>query len=211
MSTLAWAPSLLAAVVYAAFLAWYGGRGRPMDADERRSLLDAIRQRARHPDSRQALAEIERLVADDDGREFVMHNLVRHRARAAYPAGHDPGGTAQQADRRYGRAIIWPLLRYGNLPLFIAPRAGHFIELPGAPDWHYVAMVRYRSRRDFLRFALAIEDQDIVVHKWAAIETTHVFPVRPIFSLVSVRGLVALGLGVLVLAAQVAVGVGVGP
>ena len=52
-------------------------------------------------------------------------------------------------------------------------------------------MVRYRSRRDFLRFALAIERDDIVVHKWAAIEKTHVFPVQPLVSLIFVRGAVA--------------------
>jgi hypothetical protein len=52
-------------------------------------------------------------------------------------------------------------------------------------------MVRYRSKRDFLRFALAIERGDISMHKWAALEKTHVFPVQPIVSLFLVRGLVA--------------------
>ena len=47
---------------------------------------------------------------------------------------------------------------------------------------NYVAMVRYRSRRDFLDFALEIERGDIVMHKWAAIATTHVFPVQPLLS-----------------------------
>jgi len=51
--------------------------------------------------------------------------------------------------------------------------------------------VRYRSRRDFLRFALAIQQQDIAVHKWAALEKTHVFPVKPLVSLMLVRSSVA--------------------
>jgi hypothetical protein len=77
----------------------------------------------------------------------------------------------------------------------VAPKAGRFIELPGAPDWHYVAMVRYRSRRDFLRFAIDIEREDVVLHKWAAIAATHVFPVRPLISLVFVRSAVAVVIG----------------
>ena len=73
-------------------------------------------------------------------------------------------------------------------------RTGRFLQPEGADDWHYVAMVRYRSRRDFLRFALEIEREDIVAHKWAAIEKTHVFPVEPMVSLLAVRTLVAAAL-----------------
>jgi hypothetical protein len=51
-------------------------------------------------------------------------------------------------------------------------------------------MVRYRSLRDFLRFANAITKDRITVHKWAAIENTQIFPVRPLVSLIFVRGAV---------------------
>ncbi len=67
----------------------------------------------------------------------------------------------------------------------------------GGEDWHYVAMVRYRSRRDFLHFALAIERAGVSVHKWAALESTHVFPVQPLISLIFVRGAVAVLLAAL--------------
>jgi hypothetical protein len=131
------------------------------------------------------------LLAKDDGQEFVMQNLVRYRPKALYPAGYSYSDDARAADRRYGKAIILPLLRQGSLPIFIARRSGSFIEPEGADVWHYVAMVRYRSRRDFLRFALAIQQQDIAVHKWAALEKTHVFPVKPLVSLMLVRSSVA--------------------
>jgi hypothetical protein len=108
-----------------------------------------------------------------------------------YPAGYHYNDDARAADQRYGKAIILPLLRQGSLPIFIARRSGSFIEPEGADVWNYVAMVRYRSRRDFLRFVLAIQQQDIAVHKWAAMEKTHVFPVKPLVSLIFVRCLVA--------------------
>jgi len=76
--------------------------------------------------------------------------------------------------------------------VFIATRCGSFIEPPGIDRWDVVAMVRYRSRRDFLRFALAVTQDRITIHKWAAIENTQIFPVRPLVSLIFVRGAVGV-------------------
>jgi hypothetical protein len=53
-------------------------------------------------------------------------------------------------------------------------------------------MVRYRSRRDFVRFAIRANQADKFMHKWAAIEKTHVFPVKPLINLFAVRTLVAM-------------------
>lgn len=185
------------ALAYVGFLFWYGGNGRPMDADEVQRYLTELAGYCRTEQDRAVLGQVRELVANDDGREFIMQNLVRYRAKALYPPGYDFDDDPRKADQRYGRAIIGPLLRYGNHPVFIARRSGRFIDFDGAEQWHYVAMVRYRSRRDFLRFALKIEHKDIAVHKWAAIEKTHVFPVQPLVSLVLVRTLVG---GLLLLA-----------
>lgn len=174
-------------LLYAAFLLWYGGRGKPLGAEETEDFLKALARRAQGPEGQVLLAQVRDLVSKDDGREFVMQNLARYRSHALYPAGTPWGDDPRAADRRYGKALLPHLLRYGCVPVFIAPRDGRFIEPEGAPAWHYVAMVRYRSRRDFLRFALAIETHEISMHKWAALEITHVFPVRPMISLITVR------------------------
>jgi hypothetical protein len=191
-STILITAALLA--LHGVFLFWYGGRGRPLSADETGRYLGELAACCRTEQDREVLAQVQELVATDDGREFVMQNLVRYRARAAYPPGYDFDADPRKADQRYGRAIVWPLLRYGNHPVFIARRSGRFIDPEGADQWHYVAMVRYRSKRDFLRFALKIERADIAVHKWAAIEKTHVFPVQALVSLVFVRATVASAL-----------------
>ena len=185
-----------AIALYALFLVWYGGRGRPLSAQEVDAALAELGARGAAADQPGLLDGLRTLLQSDDGREFVMANLVRYRARAQYPAGTDYGDDPRAADRRYGRLILWPLLRRASVMLFVAPRQGRFIEPAGMPDWHYVALVRYRSRRDFLSFAREIERDDIVLHKWAAIYTTQVFPVRPLISLAAVRvlvgGLIAL-------------------
>jgi hypothetical protein len=173
---------------YGLFLLWYGGNGKPMPPAE---IDDFMRELGSLTLDDAVLQELRSLVASDDGKEFVMQNLVRYRPKALYPPGYDYGDDPRAADRRYGKAVIGPLLRHGSLILFVAKRTGTFIEPEGADAWHYVAMVRYRSRRDFLRFALATQRDDIFVHKWAALEKTHVFPVKPLVSLIFVRGMVA--------------------
>jgi len=66
-----------------------------------------------------------------------------------------------------------------------------------------VALVRYRSRRDFFQFALAIERSGHDVYKWAAIEATHLMPVQPVISFVWVRTTLALVLALGALGAVV--------
>lgn len=173
------------ALLYALFLFWYGGRGKPLTGQE---VADGIQALRAGNNDEAKLAEVAQLLSKDDGHEFVMQNLVRYRPKALYPPGYEHlGDDPREADKRYGKAVIWPLLKHGNVMLFIARRSGSFIDPEGADSWHYVAMVRYRSRRDFLRFALETERADLFVHKWAAIEKTHVFPVKPLISLFLVR------------------------
>jgi hypothetical protein len=188
------------AALYIAFLVWYGGNGRPMTADEIDAGLRELLATDTSEHAKGAVDDLRQLLANDDGKEFVMQNLVRYRPKALYPPGHHYSDDPREADQRYGKSIVWPLLRNGSLLLFIARRSGNFFVPEGADDWHYVAMVRYRSRRDFLRFAFEANQSDKFIHKWAAIEKTHVFPVKPILSLISVRmtlGLLLLSLGLI--------------
>lgn len=191
------------AALYGLFLVWWGGRGKPMSPSE---VEDSLQQFLKLPlteHDRQMIPELRRLMSTDDGNEFIMQNLVKYHKVAQYPAGSpygEPPVSGVTADRRYGRQVLGPLLRVGSLPIFIGRRRGHLVEPEGFDEWNMVAMVRYRSRRDFLRFAYAITRRDIAVHKWAAIEKTHVFPVNAFISLFSVRllvGLVLLSTGLL--------------
>ncbi len=122
--------SLALAVVflYGVFLVWYGGRAKPLTHDEIETGLRQLAERHQDAQSQAGLQDVRDLLAHDDGREFVMQNLVRYRARAEYPPGYNFDDDPRKADRRYGRAILWPLLRYGNHPMFIARRSGRFID-----------------------------------------------------------------------------------
>jgi hypothetical protein len=179
-------------VIYVVFVIWYGGNGKPMTQDDKDAALQKLRATDTSEHGQTAVNEVRELLANDDGKEFIMQNLVRYRPRAVYPPGFHFSDDPREADKRYGRSIMWPLLSNGNLLLFIARRTGNFIAPEGADAWHYVAMVRYRSRRDFVQFAIEANSADKFVHKWAAIEKTHVFPVKPVLSLYVLRTLVAL-------------------
>jgi hypothetical protein len=183
---------LIPLVIYALFLVWYGGRARPLVDEEVKDFLALMTSRGIDRDDPELFESLKRLLSRDDGREFVMVNLIKYREKAAYPAGSPYGDSAVEADKRYARAFFPYLLRYGNVPVFISWRSGSFIEPPGAEPWQIVAMIRYRSRRDFIRSVRAVVGKDVMVHKWAAIDTTHVFPVRPLFSFIAVRWAVAL-------------------
>jgi hypothetical protein len=189
------------AFVYVGFWMWWGGNGRPMSPQELAGLMSQLEATGTSKDQQHAVEEVKALMASDDGKAFVMQNLVRYRAKALYPAGYDYSDDPREADRRYGKSIIWSLLSNGNMVLFVGKKSGEFITPEGSDAWHYVAMVRYRSRRDFLKFAIASNQADKFVHKWAAIEKTHVFPVRPFISLFMVRltlGLLFLSVALLI-------------
>jgi hypothetical protein len=177
-------------LLFVVFTVWYGGNGKPMHKDELEGMLRELEASDSSDHTGTAMDEVRELMASDDGKEFVMQNLVRYRPRALYPPGYNFSDDPREADKRYGKAILGDLLRNGNLLFFVARRSGKFLTPPGADAWHYVAMVRYRSRRDFLRFAIASNQADKFVHKWAAIEKTHVFPVKPILNLFLVRSMV---------------------
>ncbi len=186
-----------AIALFAFFAWWYGGNGAPMDAATKDAVVETLRQRLQGTPGESLIDEARQLMASDDGKEFVMHNCVRYRPKALYPPGYHYSDDPREADKRYGKAIIPHLLRRACMPVFIAKRSGRFIDCEGVPDWHYVAMVRYRSQRDFFNFVLAIGAAGVDVHKWAAIQDTVVFPVKPLVNLFTVRLLVGALLALL--------------
>ncbi len=196
-------PRLLALVllaVFAAFIAWYDGRGPALSASEIESYIGRIREIAKSagltPDEN-LLRELQQLAASDDGKEFFMLNLINYRAQAVYPAGSRFSGTGLEADARYNQAIAPLLFKHGNHPVFLGTPMGRFIDVPGDMEWQRIAIVRYRSRRDLLEMVIDLAAKPIGIHKWASIEKTQVFPVRSFFDLIQTRGTVAAVLTVI--------------
>jgi hypothetical protein len=138
------------------------------------------------------LDQFRELTKNDDGREYYMVNLLKFRKKALYPDGSSFGDDPLAANDRYNRAIVPLLLKRGGHPVFLGQVQGRFIHPEENDDWDQVAMVRYRSRRDMMKMAAEIAGLGVDIHKWAALEKTQVFPVKPIVSLSFVRATVAM-------------------
>ena len=108
------------------------------------------------------------------------------------PEGSSFGDDPLAANDRYNRAIIPLLLKHGGHPVFLGQVQGRFIHPDSADDWDQVGIVRYRSRRDMLKMAIEIVGLGVDIHKWASLEKTQVFPVKPIVNLMLIRAMATL-------------------
>jgi hypothetical protein len=173
-----------------------------MSSAEVEMLLERVRRNAEAvgaPFASDLLMSLRDVAEVDDGREFVMVNLIRYRAKAVYPPGWDYGDDPHAADARYNRAVVPLLLKRACIPVFLGRSAGRFLAPSGSEPWDCVALVRYRSRRDFLGLCADLAKDRADVHKWAAVEATQVFPVDARLSLTMIRVITALALGLVVL------------
>ena len=182
------------AILYGLFWLWYGGRGTPLSQDEVDAMMTRIElnRRSRGGADPELLAALRRVGAADDGDEFYMVNLMRHRQKALYPEGYDYDDDVEAAERRYAKGILPQLLKRASMPVFLGTPTGLFLQPDGSEVWDQVGIVRYRSRRDFLEMVAELSGLDVGVHKWASIEKTQVFPVAPTLSLIWVRSAVAV-------------------
>jgi hypothetical protein len=173
------------AVLYAAFFVWYGGNGAPLTAAEGQALMARIRalhegsaSAGLHPEFR---PNVEALIARDDGREFFMVNLE---TLIDTPE-------AREADAAYARIVIPLLLARGSFPIFAGRTRGKALG-DFADGVQRVAIVRYRSLRDFLDMNADPAMKVGAPHKFASMTHTEVFPTAPMFTAVHVRLTVGL-------------------
>jgi hypothetical protein len=195
--TLTGSNTLIAILVllYALFWAWHGGIGSPLTPQEIDRFMAKLTPKLR--------AIYRSLAEQDDGREFYMVNLVRHRKKAVYPDGFDYDDDVKAADRRYVRGILPQLLKRAAYPVFVGqPHSSGFIvtaepqgiaiQAQEIGPWDLMFIVRHRSRRDFLDL---VTDPDMIpvgIHKWASVARTQAFPASPYISSFAVRSAVAV-------------------
>ena len=191
--------SILLAILYGLFWLWYGGRSSPLTQTEVDTLLGTIEARGRSQGEPNAdlLEALRRVGEADDGHEFFMLNLIRHREKAVYPAGSGYDDDVQAAEERYAAGILPRLLKRASFPVFLGTPRGLFLQPEGADEWDQVVLVRYRSRRDFLSMVAEPGMRELGQHKWASVGKTQVFPVSPVLSFIWVRTAVAVVLAAL--------------
>lgn len=164
---------------YAAFRLWYDNWRGPLRPDEVEAFMARLAQSpaAAHND----LDTLRAFLARDDGREFVMLNLVRLNPE---PVPHPTTGApvpAPQAMRSYMRDFLPLLLRRGGHPAVVGRCIGGYVDAWNAgpdPGWTLFGCMRYRSRRDMARLATDPRFGAAHAFKFAAMPVTFSFPTR---------------------------------
>jgi hypothetical protein len=175
---------LAAAAIYLLFRAWYDGWRGPLRPEEIASFLERI-EAAGLGDAEDA-ASLRRFMEEDDGREFVMLNLIR---LSPEPLPHpETGEPTPAADllRRYFGTFLPPLVRRAGHPLLQARKVGNYIDswnVEPDPGWSFIAYVRYRSRRDLMEMLTMPGFSGAHAFKQAAMPNTFAFPTQPMVSL----------------------------
>lgn len=181
-----WMVWIAAAVLYLLFRLWYDnwrGRIRP---DEIEALI--ARAEAIWPPGLNDMAQIRRFLEEDDGREFLMVNLIRVRpGMVADPVtGRSRSGLSLL--KAYFAVFAPTLIATGGLPLLSYRKISGYVDalnVPPDPGWSIAGLMRYRSRRDMMR--LATDPGFIRAHglKMAALTHAMAFPAQPISTLVA--------------------------
>ena len=169
-----------AALVYALFRAWYDNWRGPLRAAEIDHYLGLLDGRSdTTPD---AIAQVRAFAEADDGRDFVMFNIVK----ANLDPVTDPASGATVPGvallRRYARRFVPVLIANGGHPAIIRRKIGGYIDswaTEADPGWTAIGLMRYRSRRDMLKLVADPRFEAAHPDKLAGTIATFSFPTAP--------------------------------
>ena len=178
MALLIWVITLL---VYLAFRLWYDGLRKPLTAEEVEKYTRLFEQHAGAGDEVD-LAVMRKFLEEDDGKEFIMMNLLQYNPS---PMKHPDTGQDAQADsilQEYFRPFMGRVIRRAGHPVIAGRAVGGYLDAwntPPDPGWHGAGLIRYRSRRDIIELSLAsAKFQDLHKYKLAALKQTIAFPIQ---------------------------------
>jgi hypothetical protein len=180
----AWWVWPVAAMCYVVFRAWYDNWRRPLSAQEVENYLHLTKTTpgVEHTDPE----VLRQFLSRDDGREFVMCNLVRLQSQAV---AHPLTGVMAQPRlllQEYFRPFVVTLFLHGGHPLIASRKIAGYIDswnAPPDPGWTMVGMMRYRSRRDMMELTLDPRFTNAYPFKAAAVEQTYSFPTQVMSSM----------------------------
>ena len=170
----AWWVWPVAVLVYVLFRLWYDNWRGPLTAQEIDAFMAQIA--ASSTGSTTEASVVRAFLEADDGKEFVMGNLVGLHTQ---PVTHPETGaqtSALEVMQEYGRRFVPMLFRHGGHPLLAMRKVGGYVDswhTPPDPGWHIVGAMRYRSRRDMMRLS---QDASLkLAHPFKAVATAVTF------------------------------------
>jgi len=160
-------------ILYLAFLAWHSqGRGKLTQAEIDQYV--AIIEKLPLPEKavQAFIARLRPWAEADDGKPVYMFNLIHFFPRLQpFPGAPDFKGTPEQANARYEKSLIWLWLSHASYPTFIGtPQARNLINMQPERTWENMTVVRYPSRRTFLKLISHRTYAPLAPYKFIAVE-----------------------------------------
>ena len=171
-----WFELILAAVLvilYLAFLAWHSQGGGKLTQAEIAQYVAIIEKLPLPEKAVQAfIARLRPWAEADDGKPVYMFNIIHFFPRLQpFPGAPDFKGTPEQANARYEKSLIWLWLSHASYPTFIgSPQATNLINIQPERTWDNMTVVRYPSRRTFLKLISHPTNAPLAPYKFIALE-----------------------------------------
>lgn len=168
----------LPALLYFVFFTWYTDLGGPLTGEEIESFSEQLAAVELPPEG---LARLRRFMEEDTGRQFLMVNVLDENAAPPRVEGAPADATAQDLMALYMEHMFPQLLRRACHPVTAGTAVANAMDLvglEGAERWTAGALMRYRSRRDFMEIVAMPETHARHDFKVAALAKTVAFPIE---------------------------------
>jgi len=171
-----WFELILAAVLvilYVAFWVWHsqgGGKLTQVEIDKYVARIEKL------PLPEKAvktfIARLRLWAEADDGKPVYMFNLINFFPKLrTFPGAPKFKGTPEQANAHYEKGLTWLWLSHASYPTFIGARqARNLINMEPERTWENMTIVRYPSRRTFLKLICHPSYAHLAAYKFIAVE-----------------------------------------
>lgn len=167
-----------AAALYLLFRLWYDSWRGPLTKAEIDAFFAAVQGKFSGGNDPAVLRSF---LEADDGKEFVMLNLVKvEQGVVADPHTGEPVPGPEMM-RRYSDPFVRALIRRGGHPGMVGRKVGPYVDawqVEPDPGWTIFGLMRYRSRRDMLAMITDPRFADHHAFKLLGIPTTFSFPTQ---------------------------------
>ena len=160
-------------ILYLAFLAWHSQGGGKLTQAEIDQYVAIIEKLPLPENAVQAfIAHLRPWAEADDGKPVYMFNLIHFFPKLQpFPGAPDFKGTPEQANAHYEKSLIWLWLSHASYPTFIgAPHAKNLINMQPERTWGNMTVVRYPSRRTFLKLISHPTYAPLAPYKFIAVD-----------------------------------------
>jgi len=168
-----------ALALYGLFRLWYDNWRGPLTKAEIDAFFEKVA--GQYGEGTNDPAALRAFLEADDGREFVMLNLVKIApGTVSDPQTGEPvPGEAMM--RRYSDPFVRRLMLRGGHPGMVGRKVGPYVDawrVEPDPGWSIFGLMRYRSRRDMIRMASDPLFREVHPYKLLGIPTTFSFPTQ---------------------------------